>query len=187
MYDTMGSGKRGYSIYRQEMRARVRNRHDVVAALERAVESDEIVAYYQPIIDLATGRIAAFEALVRWQRPGQGLVPPAAFLSLAEETGLIVPIGRIVMKQACRTIKQWQTELKLATNIPVTVNLSAKELHDPMLVKEVALTLAQNALPAESLIFEITGTSAMSDAETIRTAMRELRQIGIRFALDDFG
>ena len=112
---------------------------------------------------------------------------PSDFLHLAEETGLVVPIGRRVLGEACRQIRQWQTAMPLPEDFAITVNLSARELQDPRLVKETALMLGDNALNARNLIFEITESSAMSDPETILATMHELRRLGVRLALDDFG
>jgi EAL domain-containing protein (putative c-di-GMP-specific phosphodiesterase class I) len=112
---------------------------------------------------------------------------PSEFLHLAEETGLVVPIGRRVLEEACRQISQWQGAMRLPDDFAVTVNLSARELQDPRLVKETALMLGDNSLNARNLIFEITESSAMSDPETILATMHELRRLGVRLALDDFG
>jgi diguanylate cyclase (GGDEF)-like protein len=188
MYAAKGVSKQRYALYRNEMKTRVRRRHELVAALERAADDGEISVHYQPIVTLKTGKITAFEALVRWDRPGQALMYPSDdFLHLAEETGLVVPIGRRVLADACQQIREWQTTMSLPNDFAVTVNLSARELQDPRLVKETALLLGENGLNASSLAFEITESTAMSDPETILATMHELRRLGVRLALDDFG
>src|SRR5206468_3830303 len=133
MYAAKGVSKQRYALYRNEMKTRVRRRHELVAALERAADDGEISVHYQPVVTLKTGKITAFEALVRWDRPGQGLMYPSDFLYLAEETGLVVPIGRRVLADACRQIREWQTTMSLPNDFAVTVNLSARELQDPRL------------------------------------------------------
>jgi len=169
----MGSGAMGHLALE----------HDLRGALAR----EELVLYYQPKVDLVTGRIAAFEALVRWQHPTRGLVPPGDFIPLAEETGLIVPLGRWTLRAACQQAVTWATGHPDIPAPRVAVNLSAREFHDPALVARVAATLGATTLPPERLILEVTESAALEQVEEAIATMRALRALGVRLALDDFG
>src|SRR6185295_3587152 len=128
MYTAKGSGKRRYAFYEPRMHTRVRRRYELSAALEQAIERDEITVYYQPITCLTTGRAVAVEALARWVHPRRGLMPAGSFVSLAEETGLISPIGRKVLREACRQAREWQQTLPGHERLSICVNLSPTEL-----------------------------------------------------------
>ena len=186
MYSAKDSGKRRYAMYRPEMHRRVRNRHELAAALERAVERDEIKVHYQPIVSLADRRITALEALARWEHPTRGLLQPAEFIPLAEELGLMGPIGRVVLEQACRQAKDWQMRYPSHADVAVSVNLSPSELQDA-LTGDVATVLADTGLAADRLILEMTESGAIADVDAAITALRDVRGLGVRIALDDFG
>jgi diguanylate cyclase (GGDEF)-like protein len=187
MYNAKASGKRQFSVYEPRMHARVRQRHELAAALERAVEQGEIVVSYQPIVALSSVRTVALEALVRWQHPTRGVVQPNGFIPLAEERGLMVDIGRAVLREACMRTREWQTRLPGQASLGVSVNLSPSELQHPELAQHVASVLAETGLAPESLILEITETGAMSDPAATCVTLGELRRLGVRLALDDFG
>jgi diguanylate cyclase (GGDEF)-like protein len=187
MYNAKASGKRQFSVYEPHMHARVRRRHELAAALEQAVERREIIVSYQPIVALSSGRIVAFEALCRWQHPTRGIVMPNNFIPLAEERGLMIDIGRAVLREACTRTREWQARLPRQASPRVSVNLSPSELQHPELVKHVASVLAETGLAPESLILEITETGAMSDPAATSLTLQELRRLGVRLALDDFG
>jgi diguanylate cyclase (GGDEF)-like protein len=187
MYSAKDNGKRGYAIYEPEMHARVRRRQELIASVERAVERSEITVHYQPIVSLASGETIALEALARWQHPQRGLVPPSAFIPIAEETGLMVPIGRTVLRQACRDIAAWQKTSPERADLAVTVNLSPSELQNPKVADEVAGMLAQTKIPPRTLTLEITESGAMRDPEATIETLHALRRLGVRLALDDFG
>ncbi|HEV8251004.1 MAG TPA: EAL domain-containing protein [Gaiellaceae bacterium] len=184
MYAAKANGKRGYAIYEPEMHTRIRRRHELSAALERAVERDEIVVHYQPIVSLANGRTVALEALARWRNPDRGILLPGNFLPLAEEMGWMVPIGRAVLQQACRQLRSWQETFP---QLAVSVNLSAPEIQNPCLADEVDAVLSKNGIEPDRLIVEITETGAMCDPKGTIGTLHELRRIGVRLALDDFG
>jgi diguanylate cyclase (GGDEF)-like protein len=186
MYGAKAKGKRGYAVYQPQMRARVRMRHELGAALGRALEQDEISVHYQPIVEIEDGRTVALEALARWEHPRRGLVPPSAFIPLAEETGLMIPLGRAILAEACRRTQAWRA-LPQHAQLSVSVNLSPVELQDPRLVDEVAGILATTGLDPAALILEITENGAMRDAEATVRKMHDLRELGVRLALDDFG
>jgi len=144
MYVAKSRGKGIYEVFQGSMLRSVRDRHDVHAALEGAIERRELVVHYQPIVDLHTGRIAGAEALVRWPRPDRGLVPPAEFIPLAEETGLVVELDRFVLRQACRQMAGWNAD---AGPLLLHVNLSAHHLLRSDLADNVAAALGDSSLP----------------------------------------
>jgi EAL domain-containing protein (putative c-di-GMP-specific phosphodiesterase class I) len=155
--------------------------------LRRAIERDQLRLHFQPIVELSTGRIVSLEALVRWAHPTRGLVGPADFIPLAEETGFIRRIGRWVLEQACRTAKGWPSVAGAPDGLSVSVNLSAREFARADLVDEVAAILAATGLPASRLEIEITESSVMDRSEAAVRALAALRAIGVRLVLDDFG
>ena len=187
MYSAKAAGKRRYAVYEPRMHARVRRRHELAAALEHAVARDEIRVHYQPIVALAGERTVALEALARWDHPSRGLLSPGAFLPLAEERGLIVPLGRFVLEQACSQTAEWQTRFPGHEALTICVNLSAAELLSPDLVQELENVLVSSGLAPTSLVLEITEGSAMTDPAAALAALHELRRLGVRLALDDFG
>src|SRR5207249_9188303 len=150
MYSAKNQGKGRYQMFQPEMHATVLNRLELKADLQRAVENEEFIVYYQPVIVLETGAISGVEALVRWQHPERGLVPPLEFIPLAEETGLIVPIGRWVLREAAKRgvwlNEQWPQDSPLT----IAVNLSARQLQQPGLVAEVQEALQTSGLPPSS-------------------------------------
>jgi diguanylate cyclase (GGDEF)-like protein len=187
MYSAKAAGKRRVAVYEPRMHTRVRRRHELAAAIEHAIERDEIVLWYQPIVTLAGGRTVAFEALARWQHPTRGLVLPSGFIPLAGERGLMVTIGRAVLHKACARAKDWQTRFPEYSSLGISVNLSPSELQNPQLAGEVESALAETRLAPESLILEITESGAMADPAATMVTLRELRRLGVRLALDDFG
>ncbi len=155
--------------------------------LRRAVERDELRLHYQPLVDLATNRIVGLEALVRWQHPTRGLIPPLSFIPLAEETGLILPIGRWVLETACRQARAWSLETRAERPILMSVNLSARQFSQPDLVEQVAAVLDATGIAPGSLELEITESVLMDQSETGIDALRRLRSLGTKLVLDDFG
>jgi diguanylate cyclase (GGDEF)-like protein/PAS domain S-box-containing protein len=187
MYRAKGQGKGRFEIYEAGMHAAVVERMGLKADLRAAVERGEFEAYYQPIIDLTTDRIMGVEALARWHHPQRGMVPPDEFIPLAEETGLIIPIGASILRQACVATQQWRRELGDQAPQTVSVNLSARQLQDRALVEEVKAVLASSELPATCLILEITETVLLEETDDVGDTLRALKALGIRLALDDFG
>ncbi|HUQ78214.1 MAG TPA: EAL domain-containing protein [Patescibacteria group bacterium] len=173
-------------LFEPEMSAATLERVELENDLRQALERDELVLHYQPIVDLATDRIVGLEALVRWQHPSRGLVPPLAFIPIAEETGLIVPIGRWVLETACRQARRWLDELP-GTPLVISVNLSPRQFADEGLVEDVRATLAASCLPAERLELEITESVLLDEGESSAVALRALRDLGVKLVLDDFG
>ncbi|MBI2776465.1 MAG: EAL domain-containing protein [Chloroflexi bacterium] len=161
-------------------------RVDLEADLRAGIERDELVVHYQPIVDLLTERIVGFEALVRWQHPRRGLVPPAAFIPLAEETNLIIPLGLRVLEKACRQAREWR-EAFPGERLVMSVNLSPRQFADSNLVESIAEVLRETGLEPCALELEITETSVMDRSEAGLQALADLRALGVRLVLDDFG
>jgi EAL domain-containing protein (putative c-di-GMP-specific phosphodiesterase class I) len=152
-----------------------------------ALERQELRIHYQPIVSLETGQIRAVEALARWQHPRRGLISPLQFIPIAEETGLIVPLGKWVLEESCRQIRHWQLNHPEASQMLVSVNLAGRQLQNPSIVEEVRKILVETGLEPACLQLEITETTVMKDAAaTIRT-LNELKALGVKLAIDDFG
>jgi diguanylate cyclase (GGDEF)-like protein len=181
MYEAKSKGKARFELFEPSMADAILRRHDLKEELAKALEREQIVVQYQPIVDLATGQIAAAEALVRWEHPARGLVPPSEFVPLAEETGLIVPLGRFVLREACLQAAHWGDTLRMH------VNLSVGELLHPDLVAHVREALAESGIHPSQLVLEITESQLLGDTVAAAARFDELRHLGLRIALDDFG
>jgi diguanylate cyclase (GGDEF)-like protein len=189
MYRAKASGRATYEVFDEAMNTLALERLDLEANLRRAVERGEFKVYYQPQMDLSTGRLAGWEALVRWRHPEQGLLPPSAFLSIAEETGLITQISNLVLEEACRQAKEWQERHPAAgTSLKMSVNISARQFQRPdQLVREVVRALEETGLAPGSLVLEITESMIMGDAEYNADTLGRLKDLGVAVAIDDFG
>ena len=187
MYMAKEGGKGRYQVFEPAMHDTALRRLELKADLQRAVDNGEFVVHYQPVIELATGRIDGLEALVRWEHPLRGLVPPLEFIPLAEETGLIVPIGTMVLREACRRATELQAEFPMDPPLHMSVNLSARQLQRPEIVDDVAASLMQSDLDPSRLVLEITESVMMQDIELSIQRLTELKALGVRLAVDDFG
>ena len=185
MYQAKSAGKGRYEIFESGMHDAVVERLALKADLRRGVEQSEFVAHYQPIVELSTGKIVGAEALVRWHHPDRGVMAPAAFLDLAEETGLICQIGASVLHQACRDAAGWSHEAGAPRS--VSVNLSATQVKEEGIVELLAGALATTGLDPSSLTIEITETLLMEDPERAAATLRQIKDLGVQIALDDFG
>jgi diguanylate cyclase (GGDEF)-like protein len=187
MYRAKEGGRGRYELFDEEMRhhafARLRTESD----LRRAVEREQFRVYYQPIVDVAERRLIGVEALVRWDRPGNGIVGPADFIGLSEETGLIAPLGRWVLEQATAQVSAWRRRYPLAADLGVSVNVSARQLVRPEFLAEVKEALRRGDLAPGSLGLEITESVLMKDVSSPRSTLEALRRMGVRVLLDDFG
>jgi diguanylate cyclase (GGDEF)-like protein/PAS domain S-box-containing protein len=187
MYRAKDGGKGCYEMFRPEMGEISSQRLKLDEKLRRALEREEFVVHYQPKVNIETGEIVGLEALVRWQHPERGLLAPEEFLALTEETGLIMPLGRWVLEAACRQVRAWQSRYPKDPSLAVYVNISARQLYDPDLVGCVAGVLRQTGMEPSSLVLEITESSAMEDAPATMATLRQLRELGVKLAIDDFG
>jgi predicted signal transduction protein with EAL and GGDEF domain len=187
MYTAKSRGKGRYEIFEPEMHAIAVRRLEIEADLRRALDFGELVVHYQPIVALATRRMSGVEALVRWQHPERGLLPPSVFIGLAEETGLIHQLGRQVLEAACVQVRHWQVQHPRHATLSVSVNLSPHQLTSDVVVGEVRDVLDVSGLPASSLILEITEGVMMHDTEATIQRLRALKALGVRLAVDDFG
>lgn len=187
MYRAKAAGKSRYEIFDREMHKRNMNLLEMETYLRRAIEHDEFRVFYQPIINLETGKIREFEALIRWQHPKHGLVPPNDFIDIAEETGLIIPIGKWILKEACRQTAEWQKSIPSLEALSISVNLSAKQLLHPNLISQVSDALRQTALNPLCLKLEVTESMVMENSEKALAVMTELNALGIELSTDDFG
>ena len=184
MYEAKQRGKGRVSIYEPAMRLAAVTRLDLEQALREAVERDEFRVHFQPIVNLTTGAVVAMEALARWDRPGVGLVGPGTFIAVAEETGLIRPIGASVIRSAFDQAARWAGG---RTPVDLCVNLSARQLLDPLVLEAVEEALRHSGLDAHRVVFEITESSLIEEGQATLDQLARLRAIGIRLAIDDFG
>jgi diguanylate cyclase (GGDEF)-like protein/PAS domain S-box-containing protein len=187
MYNAKRDGKGGYRLFEPEMHESVLARLELRADLQRALVNDEFELHYQPVVRLGDGTVSGVEALVRWRHPERGLVPPMDFIPFAEETGLIVPIGRWVLREGCRTARALQRLRADDAPLTMAINLSAKQLQHSDVVADVHDALVESGLDPEHLTLEITETVLMADAELAVRRLEELKALGVRLALDDFG
>ena len=185
MYIAKTRGKGCVVLFEPDMHAAALERLDLEADLRRAVERGEFLLEYQPIVALETGEVCGAEALVRWQRNGRGLVPPSVFIPVAEETGLIVDIGRWVLLDACRQGQRWREEH--GTAVRMTVNLSGRQLQDASIVRDVQAALDATGFTARDLVLEITESILMQHVEVSLERLTELKALGVSLAIDDFG
>jgi diguanylate cyclase (GGDEF)-like protein/PAS domain S-box-containing protein len=181
MYAAKEEGRGKYRFFKQTMDEAVRVRAALESALSRAIAGDEFELHYQPLVSLETGAVTCMEALVRWRHPTRGLVPPSEFIPIAEETGMIVALGRLILRRACADAATWPSAVKVA------VNVSALELEGSGLLEGVKSALADAGLPAPRLQIEVTETAVMSNIQRSIALLKEIRTLGVEIAMDDFG
>ncbi|UGQ46893.1 bifunctional diguanylate cyclase/phosphodiesterase [Massilia endophytica] len=185
MYRAKEMGGNNYQFYTAALNEQLGERLLIESALRTALERHELVLHYQPQVDIASGRIVGMEALIRWQHPEMGMIAPSRFIPLAEETGLIVPIGAWVLRTACQQLRAWQLEGR--SHLRVAVNVSARQMADPLFVSTVATVLAETGISPHSLELELTESQVMNDVERAIAVMHELKKLGVALAIDDFG
>jgi EAL domain-containing protein (putative c-di-GMP-specific phosphodiesterase class I) len=188
MYAAKAAGKGRHQMFQPVMHVTARKRLQLTGDLRRAVDRGEFTVDYQPLVNLSDGRMLGAEALVRWEHPEFGRISPGDFVPLAEETGLIVPIGEFVLREACRQAKHWQSEHPEQGNVYVSVNLSPRQFRPPgRLVEVVTRITREHGLDPSSLLLEITESVLMNDREHAAKDLQALRELGVRVAIDDFG
>jgi EAL domain-containing protein (putative c-di-GMP-specific phosphodiesterase class I) len=178
-------GGNNFQFYTESLQARTLERLQLEIQLRRAIEDGQLEVFYQPKLELATGRLSSAEALVRWRHPVRGMVPPGEFIGLAEETGLIAEIGEFVLRQACRQAHEWQRNG--LSPIRVSVNLSVHQLRQGKLVSLVRQVLDEAGLMPEYLELELTESQLLDSVEHIISTFQQLRELGVKLAIDDFG
>jgi diguanylate cyclase (GGDEF)-like protein len=187
LYRAKEHGRGGYEIFDEVMRSRVIEHMQTENDLRRALQRDEFVIHYQPVVRLHDGSIASMEALLRWDHPERGLIGPLAFIPVAEESRLIVPIGRWVIEQACRQVASWQQLQPDSAPVGVAVNLSARQLADPELIAHLEGSIQANGIDPSTLWLELTETTLLDDAAYLERTLSALKRLGVRLVLDDFG
>ena len=187
MYRAKGRGKACYEIFDLDMHSLAIERLELENDLRRAIDRQEFCVYYQPIVSLRTGRVEAFEALVRWNHPTRGMVSPIKFIPIAEETGMIVSIGEFVFRSACAQTRKWQREFPHAAELSASVNLSVKEFSSPDLLESIEKALEETGLDPRYLKLEITETAVMENVEKVSATLMKLRAQHIQLSIDDFG
>ncbi|MEP6972910.1 MAG: EAL domain-containing protein [Actinomycetota bacterium] len=187
MYAAKANGKGRFELFQPAMHERAIEHFEVQSDLQHALGRGELRLHYQPIVDFSTGAIQGAEALIRWEHPTRGLLPPIEFIGIAEETGLIVPIGRWVLEQACSQVADWRTRHAASSDLWVSVNLSTRQLFEPDLVSQVRDVLAGSGLEPSALMLEITEGSLMQGIVETAAKLQGLKELGVRLAVDDFG
>ncbi len=187
MYGAKRAGKGRVEVFQEHHHAAEMARQQLRADLQQALDEDQFVVHYQPIVDLVTGGIAYFEALLRWEHPTRGMLGPADFIPLAEESDLILSIGRSVLEKACRHASSWQRSGSRGSGVKVSVNISARQFHDSRLISEVEAALSAAYLDPRLLTLELTETMLLQDTAVTTRRMTGLRDLGVTLALDDFG
>ncbi|HYU60707.1 MAG TPA: EAL domain-containing protein [Solirubrobacterales bacterium] len=187
LYRAKSKGKGHYELFAPEMHVAVVERLELEGDLRRGLEREEFYLDYQPIFKLRTGEIAGIEALARWRHPERGLLPPAEFIPVAEDSRLILPLGRWVLRDACLRAAAWRRRFLEHPALAMSVNLSSEQVREAELVEEVEGALAESQLDPHSLILELTETAFMEDVEEIAARLRELKVLGVQLAVDDFG
>ena len=187
MYEAKAAGKACFRMFRPGMQSSILQRLEMAVELRGAAERNELVLAYQPLVNLRTLEVRGFEALLRWRHPTRGIIAPAEFIPVAEETGLIVDVGRWVFNQACRQFARWRRDYAWAEHITLSVNVSPRQLREPMLVEQFNSVLQATGIPANHVTVEVTETAVVEDIEQARDSLGRLRTLGIRTAVDDFG
>jgi len=187
MYSAKISGKNCFKVFDVTMREKADDVLKLESSLRNALRNREFRLHYQPILSLKMQQIVSFEALLRWEHPDKGLLYPADFIRAAEESGLIIPIGKWVLYEACRQMKQWQTQIKMEPPISISVNLSSRQFSQPDLLQQIEEVLEKTALPAESLLLELSEMTLIENMKTAIAKIGQLRTLGVGIEIDDFG
>ena len=187
LYQAKSMGRDRYEIFDDDMHAKAFNLLQMETDLRHALEQNQFCVFYQPIIKLKTGTLSGFEALIRWNHPIRGMISPMEFIPVAEETGLILPIGEWILGEACRQLKIWQAKPGYSTDLWVSVNVSSKQFLKPDFVRTVIETLEISGLHPASLKLEITESAMVENIDYVVSVMEELKSLGVMLSIDDFG
>jgi EAL domain-containing protein (putative c-di-GMP-specific phosphodiesterase class I) len=187
MYKAKSLGRSRFEVFDPEMRVQAVACLELESDLRRAVDNQEFVLYYQPKVSLKTNKIMGVEALIRWRHPLRGIVPPDQFIPLAEETGLIVPIGLWVLREACLAMRRWHAEFPTVPPLEVSVNVSVRQFREPDLQARIAAILAETQLDPASLQLEITESVLIDDLDSVARLLDKLKSLGVGLKIDDFG
>ena len=187
LYDAKNSGKNRYAVFATTMHEAALARLSLTSELRHAIERNELVVYYQPLVDLESGSIDGLEALVRWQHPEHGLMLPGQFIALAEETGLIIPLGRMVLRTALFEAVRWQKQHPDHKKLHMAVNVSGRQLLDPGIVDEVASAINDSGIEPSTVVLEITESVLLPGDGTMIERLNALSALGVHLYIDDFG
>ncbi len=187
MYRAKKSGRAQHAVFDPEMHRETLRRMEIEQDLRVAIDNDRLRLHFQPQFRISSGRVIGLEALVRWQHDDKGLIPPDEFIGIAEQTGLIVPLGQWVLQEACTQAKRWLDQGLLGHDVWISVNLSARQFREPALVDDIVRCLTVSGLPARHLTLEMTESTIMDDPEQARCLLDRLHELGVQLAIDDFG
>jgi diguanylate cyclase (GGDEF)-like protein/PAS domain S-box-containing protein len=187
MYHAKTNGKARFEFFNQGLRSQVVSRFEIETGLRKAIDSGQFVVHYQPIVSASDNRLRGFEALVRWNHPERGLIPPGEFIPVAEGSDLIVLLGRWVLVESCRQMAGWQKSFATSPTLTISVNVSARQLNDSRLVEDVEFALAESGLNPESLSLEMTESSIMGNTNQTLAILHRLKAMNVRLEIDDFG
>jgi len=187
MYHAKAKGKARFAAFDEGMRERAVAHLEIETGLRKAIDGRQLILYYQPELSVTTRRVIGYEALVRWNHPERGILPPSEFIPVAEESELIVHLGRWVLREACRQMAEWHTKFEFDPPLTISVNVSPRQLNQGGIVEDVERVLAETGLTPECLKLEVTEGSIMQDAETALATLRRLKSLGIGLEIDDFG
>ena len=187
MYYAKAAGKARFVFFDRPMHAAATRRLELENDLRTALEKGEFELHYQPIVSLSNGALRGFESLVRWNHPQRGLIPPSEFIPVCEETGMIIPLGRWIVQEACRQLQAWNVRFPQLPNLTMSVNLSGRQLNDPMLVRHIQKALDQTKISPMALTLEITESVVISDADGATRIFNQIRALGVQLFMDDFG
>ncbi len=187
LYDAKGHGKNQFRCFSWTMQRDARDRFELQAELRRAIDREELLIYYQPIVDLPSGRVAGFEALVRWNHSTRGVILPDLFIPLAEELGAIHALGLVVLRAACAQLAAWDATFPDAPNWYIAVNVAVQQFDSPDLLADVTQVLNEASIDPGRVVLEVTEGSVMEDPEHVLLVLQQLRELGVQVALDDFG
>jgi diguanylate cyclase (GGDEF)-like protein len=187
MYKAKSTGRACYALFTTDLHTRIYKVLQIESDLRRALEQQEFILHYQPIVSLSMGKLIGFEALIRWQHPQDGFIPPYEFIEISEETGFIIPLGEWVLREACRQLHTWHQAFPQQADLIVSVNLSSKQLREPRLIEQIDCILAETGLAGRFLKLELTESMLVDDVQTVIQTLINIRAREIQLSIDDFG